>query len=210
MARGSTATVKQLGRDVLEVHIPVPRHQYVNNVMRASCFEELWWLYKAATEPLKELSESYAAHRWLAGWRKRPMTVIHVGDGARALTAAMFAFMTPHLNLAIDPLINEQQVSSWRDRFDVQRFDYFKGRVEDYPLEQLPGPLLFTFVHAHVDVDRILARVPGRWLAAYTLACCSPASQLGHDHHTLEEGEDWNVLSSQRQFRLIVPEREDS
>ena len=62
---------------------------------------------------------------------------------------------------------------------------------------------LVTFVHAHVGVDRVLALL--RWDAAFTLACCTPTSQLSERHRIHHEGSDSNVLSPGRTYQVLLP-----
>ncbi len=196
---------KQNGQQI-NLTIPLPRLTYLSSVMRKDCFEELWPLFKRAHDPAKELTESYAAYKKLYRYHKHAKLVLHVGDGAHCRTAALFAFMTPHDNISIDPVVNEDVCSQWRDRFSVRRFAWSKCRVEDYPLEALQaheGGILVTFVHAHVDTDAVLRRLGNAWMAAYTCACCQPAKQLGVMDAS-EDGEDWCVLSGERQYKVLT------
>lgn len=202
-ARSSSPISYQQDSGDLLVRVPFARLGYLKNIMRSDSFDALWPLFKQCNDPCKEFTESYAAHKWMSRWRSHPKTVFHVGDGAHCRTAALFAFMTRHTNIAIDPQVREEFVGSWKHRFNVERFYWFKGRVEDYPLEDVPGPCLVTFVHAHVDTDKVLKRLGNKWVAAYTNACCEAERQLGQ-MEALESGEDWSILSPQRAFKVIV------
>ncbi len=63
-------------------------------------------------------------------------------------------------------------------------------------------PVFVTFVHAHVPMDRVLDRL--RWDAAFTLACCLPGHQLTQKRIPLKAGVDPSVLSTGRQFQVLV------
>lgn len=193
---------KQNGH-TMNVEIKLPSAGYLNSLMRANCFPELHDLFRRAQDPAKELTESYAALEHLRQiirgrnyWR-----VVHVGDGAHARTAAMFSFLTGNTeNFAIDPGCNEKVLSEWRDRWNVRRFAWVKARVED--VTWMNVPTLVTFVHAHVDVDEVLAKIPG-WRYAYTNACCQPGRQLSKKHRVVDSGADWRILSPQREFQVL-------
>jgi hypothetical protein len=131
--------------------------------------------------------------------------VLHVGDGAHARTAALFALKTKTHNVSIDPLINEPLVGAWRDRFGVERFEWRKAAIQDVAeeLNALPElPVLVTLVHAHVDTDAVLAKL--RWDAAFSLVCCLPGKQRTRAHTPLVAGEDASVLSTSRSYELLV------
>lgn len=184
-----------------------PSSLYLDRLMRRQSFEALWPLFAKATRPAKEMTESFSALEHL-----RPLMaqhancrVIHVGDGAHARTAAMFALKTSAENISVDPLINEALVEHWKSRFTIGRFSWLKAKIEDVAdeLNQLPQlPVFVTFVHAHVPVDAVLERL--RWTAAYTLACCVPGHQLTRSSSVTETGYDREVLSVHRQFQVLV------
>ena len=181
--------------------------EYLDRLMRRASFEAIWPLFAKATHPAKELTESFSALDHLRPFMPKgvPCRVIHVGDGAHARTAAMFALKTEAENISVDPLINEPLVSAWRDRFGVRRFSWQKASILDVvaELDQLPTmPVLVTFVHAHVDTDAVLSRL--RWDVAYTLACCLPGHQLSRQHTPLASGLDARVLSSGREYQVLA------
>lgn len=196
-------SVQQAGNEFI-VRLPAISTSYIRGLMRADCFPSLLPLFNLAHDPVKEMSESYAAFDKLRPWQQEPMTVVHVGDGAHCRTAAMFAFMTKHNNVSVDPAISIEKVSAWVAEHSVRRLYPANGKIEDFPLEELSGPLLLTFVHAHVDTDEVLARLEGKWRAAYVSACCEPHRQLSRGK-VIEEGEDWAILSPQRRFQVVVP-----
>lgn len=186
---------------------PDVESSYLDRLMRRRSFEAIWPLFALATKPAKELTESYSALEHMRPWlsRHEACRVIHVGDGAHARTAALFALKTRAENIAVDPSLNAELVEGWRARFGVERLAWKKARIEDVvdELDALPPlPVFLTFVHAHVDVDAVLDRL--RWDAAFTLACCVPGKQLSRRRVPHLAGEDWNVLSHERSFELYV------
>ncbi len=182
---------------------------YLDRLMRRQSFEALWPLFALATRPAKELTESFSALEHL-----RPLIaehercrVIHVGDGAHARTAALFALKTRAENISVDPNVNIPLVEAWKTRFGVRRLSWLKASIEDVTdeLNALPPlPVFVTFVHAHVSVDRVLDRL--RWNAAFTLACCVPGRQLTRKRVPARTGEDWHVLSPDRRFEVLLQE----
>lgn len=175
--------------------------------MRRQSFQVLWPLFSKATKPAKELSESFSALEHLRPLMKcvGPSRVLHVGDGAHARTAALFAVKTSADNISIDPLINEPLVRAWRDEFGIERFAWRKSRLDGQAaaLNDLTElPVFVTFVHAHVNIDRELAGL--RWDAAFTLACCTPGSQLTRTITPHEGGDDPCVLSEDRTFQVLI------
>ncbi len=176
--------------------------------MRRESFAALWPLFAKGEKPAKEMTESYSALEHLRPLMREdePLRVLHVGDGAHGRTAALFSIKTGAQNISVDPVLNMALVEAWRDEFEIQRFQCWKARIQDVvqALEDLPPMRTFvTFVHAHVNVDRVLASL--RWDAAYTLACCLPASQLSSVQHILDSGTDSNVLSPERSFQVLLP-----
>lgn len=203
--------VQQSGTE-MQVRFKLPSYGYCESVMRANCFPELWALFKRCHAPLKEISESYAA---LTKLRKTLLSrtnedgtlktwkVYHVGDGAHARTAALFAFMAPNtLNIAIDPQTNEKVLSEWVYAHQVRRFHWHKSRVEDLEFGKDHLPIAVTFVHAHVNVDEVLDNIPG-WVVAYSSACCYPDQQRTKKYKILDQGADWRILSEKRDYQVI-------
>ena len=175
--------------------------------MRRQSFHVLWPLFAKATKPAKELSESFSALEHLRPLMKcvGPSRVLHVGDGAHARTAALFAVKTSADNISIDPLINEPLVRAWRDEFAIERFAWRKSRLDSQAAELNAlsvMPVFVTFVHAHVNIDLELASL--RWDAAFTLACCIPGSQLSRAIAPHRCGSDKNVLSEDRTFQVLI------
>lgn len=180
---------------------------YLDRLMRRESFQALWPLFSKAPKPAKEMTESFSALEHLRPHMKScsRFRVLHIGDGAHARTAAMFALKTSAENIAVDPLINTGIVEGWRDRFEIQRFDWRKARIQDVVAELNalpPMPVFVTFVHAHVNVDSVLQEL--RWDAAYTLACCMPGNQLTSAHVPYTSGDDMSVLSPERRYQVLV------
>lgn len=180
---------------------------YLDRLMRRGSFEALWPLFAKATRPAKEMTESYSALEHLRPFMSgAPCRVIHVGDGAHARTGALFALKTSAENVSVDPVLNEALVEAWRAQFGIRRFAWQRASIFDAieRLNALPElPVLVTFVHAHVNVDAVLARL--RWSVAFTLSCCLPGKQLSDEHDVLASGEDPHVLSSGRRFQVLTP-----
>ncbi|HET9934101.1 MAG TPA: hypothetical protein VFQ35_25540 [Polyangiaceae bacterium] len=181
---------------------------YLDRLMRRNSFEALWPLFAKAQRPAKELTESYSALVHLRPFlqKREGCRVVHVGDGAHARTAAMFSLKSKTYNISVDPELNLALVDDWRQRFGVERFERRRARIEDVAQELNTSsdvPTFVTFVHAHVEVEQVLARL--RWDAAFVLACCVPGKQLCRSHVRFE-GEDMNVLSLGRRYQVLVNE----
>lgn len=174
--------------------------------MRRNCFEALWPLFAKADRPAKEMTESFSALVHLRPYLRGSelVRVVHVGDGAHARTAAMFALKSQTHNISVDPELNLKLVDEWTQRFGITRLDRHKARIQDVAqaLNALPpAKTLVTFVHAHVDVDWVLGQL--RWDAAFTLSCCLPGKQLSR-RYVQREGSDFNVMSSGRKYQVLV------
>lgn len=186
---------------------PPADSDYLDRLMRRESFQALWPLFALAPKPAKEMTESFSALVHLRPHMEKlgRCRVIHVGDGAHARTAAMFAIKTDADNISVDPLVNERLVTEWRDQYDIERFDWRKSRIDEVidELNALPAmPTIVTFVHAHVDVDAVLDRM--RWQAAYTLACCVPGKQLTKRRKLHLDDKDLRVLSPDRRFQVLL------
>jgi hypothetical protein len=175
--------------------------------MRRESFSALWPLFAKGEKPAKEMTESFSALEHLRPLipTSEPVRVVHVGDGAHARTAGLFAIKTVARNISVDPQLNEALVTEWRDQYGIERFEWRKARIEAFAEELAEMPRMFTlvtFVHAHVGVDRVLALL--RWDAAFTLACCLPATQLSSLHRIHHSGSDVNVLSPGRAYQVLL------
>lgn len=190
--------------------VEVSSSEYLDRLMRRGCFEALWPLFAKGQRPAKELTESYSALTHLRPLmnRKGPCRVLHVGDGAHARTAAMFALKTLANSISVDPELNLPLVDAWRARFGIVRLDRRKARIQQIAAELNalpPIPTFVTFVHAHVSVDEVLALL--HWDAAFTLACCLPGKQLSRNYESPSSGIDHHVLSAGRQYQVLVNRR---
>jgi hypothetical protein len=181
---------------------------YLDRLMRRQSFEALWPLFALADKPAKEMTESFSALCHLRPFMKpgAPCRVLHVGDGAHARTAALFALKTKATtSISIDPVLNVGIVESWQARYGVERLEWRKAHIQDVTdeLNALPPmPVIVTFVHAHVHVDAVLDRL--RWDVAYTLACCLPGRQLTSRRVPHRAGFDPNVMSTGREYQVLV------
>jgi hypothetical protein len=176
--------------------------------MRRESFAALWPLFAKGEKPAKEMTESYSALEHLRPLIRgdEALRVLHVGDGAHGRTAALFSIKTRAENISVDPVLNLPLVDAWRAEYQIRRFECRKARIEAIAeqLAELPPMRTFvTFVHAHVHVDRVLALL--HWDAAFTLACCLPASQLSTTQRIHHSGSDMNVLSPGRSFQVLLP-----
>ena len=180
---------------------------YLDRLMRRESFAALWPLFAKGPKPAKELTESFSALEHLRPLivKGEPLRVLHIGDGAHARTAALFAIKTGAHNISIDPVLNEPLVGAWRDEYGISGLEWRKARIEAVAEEISALPpmrTLVTFVHAHVRVDHVLGLLA--WDAAFTLACCLPGSQLSSTHRVHQSGHDANVLSVGRQYQVLL------
>lgn len=190
----------------------VASSQYLDRLMRRGSFEALWPLFAKAERPAKEMTESFSALVHLRPYLETDADcrVVHVGDGAHARTAAMFSLKTKAHNISVDPELNLPLVDAWCERFGISRMERRKASIEDVApeLNALPRVrTLVTFVHAHVAVEDVLARL--NWDVAFTLACCLPGKQLCRAY-VEREGVDTNVLSTGRRYQVLVNAARDS
>jgi hypothetical protein len=181
---------------------------YLDRLMRRESFAALWPLFAKGEKPAKELTESFSALQHLRPLIREgePLRVLHVGDGAHGRTAAMFSLKTGAENISVDPEINVALVGEWRTTFAIERFAWRKARIQAVATElrALPRVRTFvTFVHAHVNVDDVLALLD--WDAAFTLACCHPKTQLSGTQRVHASGSDDNVLSPGRSYQVLLP-----
>lgn len=187
---------------------PSGQSAYLDRLMRRESFAALWPLFAKGPKPAKELTESFSALEHLRPLMRpgEALRVLHIGDGAHARTAALFAIKSDAHNISVDPVLNEKLVEAWRDGYGIARLEWRKARIETVAAElrALPPMRTFvTFVHAHVATDRVLSLLP--WHAAFTLACCLPGTQLSRTHRIHESGSDDRVLSVGRQFQVLLP-----
>lgn len=190
-----------------EITIPIPSYSFVDRVLRSTSYQELMWLFLNTKSPSKEISESYAALHWCKKFCKvSDYYCYHIGDGAWARTAAIFAFFTKSINESIDPALNFEKLREWRSKHKVERIDFIARKIEEAPMPTLAGdrPILITCVHAHVDLEVVDKKIPN-WRFLYTNPCCYTKQQVfseeymrEHNIEKLVDTEDFRILSDKR------------
>lgn len=197
---------KDSGSGNVTLELRVPHHNYLDSLIRKNCFPELIDLFGRAHAPAKELTESYSAYRALRPWRQLDdVVVIHIGDGAHSRTGAMFAFLTKHHNISVDPICNMNVCTDWALKYKVERFNFLKLPWQDCDFRKLVcgRKCLITFVHAHVNTSEVLKVFDGiNWMAAFICGCCDSGRQL--DSVPGKEHTDWGILSPERRTKLVV------
>lgn len=193
----------QDGEGRITCSMPQMSMHYLERTCKLKSIVPLMGLFGKAHRPAKEITESYAAKHLLRNiLRTHPgIEVVHVGDGAHARTGAMFAMTTSADNVSVDPQTNLSVVHAWQNRWNIQRFHAVASRVEDYKFSDKPK--LLTFVHAHVNTDEVLSQAKN-WIAAYVLTCCHPSQQMSTKYIVDDQGEDWRILSPQRNYQVIL------
>jgi hypothetical protein len=185
--------------------IQLPKHDYVNWMLKRSCFEELWELFRDCDDPAKEISESYSAYHQLKKiCRLDNLKWLHIGDGSRARTAALFTFLTKSENISIDPNIRQDILMKWQDKWQVKRMYYLDERFEDSKIHIDNHSI--TCVHAHVNLEEVDKKFPN-WKYLYSSICCYPNKQkfskeYMEDNWIIEivNKLDMNILSERREF----------
>ena len=212
-------TVTYSGTGQVTIQAPAFNARAFREAFRSRSFPALARLFALASDPAKEWTESWAALHKLRKYHSTPTTVLHIGDGAHARTAALYAFHTKHLNVSIDPRANPATVARWEHELgiEVERLLVVPARAEDVVAREARNawaptgkPLLLTFVHAHVNTEKILALIPTHmWAAAYVSACCEPQAQLIRQDSSVarvvDQGEDWTILSPERTYQVLAP-----
>ena len=207
------------GKGQVVIQAPAFNALAFREAFRSRSFPALAPLFARAHDPAKEWTESWAALHKLR--RFDSTRLLHVGDGAHGRTAALFAFHTKHDNVSIDPNANIGVVAEWMQEIqtEVQRLTLRRARAEDVVAQEARNwwaehgrPVLLTFVHAHVNTEKILSLIPPHmWAAAYVSACCEPQAQLVPKDSSvaeiMEQGEDWTILSPERTFQILQPRR---
>jgi len=195
--------------------INLPHHKYADRVLRSNSYEELFWRFKDAESPIKEVTESYAALSNLkkiciisnANW-------LHIGDGAHTRTAAIFAFFSKeNNNFSIDPALNIEKFDAWQKRYNVSGIIPVKKKFQDFSHRDMCELLNTSFiptyniccVHAHVKVEEVDKQFP-YWTYFYTNICCLPAQQSFSEAYMKEHNiveilrkQDMGILSHQRE-----------
>lgn len=159
-------------------------NEYVRKILKKNCYSELHELFVKTTNPVKEITESYAAFENLLSvieWEKfNTYLFLHIGDGSKCTTGALFSFMSESVNFSIDPGIHTKVLDEFIERHKVERFMYFPVKWEEYK-EKYSGlrekyKTNLVMVHSHVDTKEIMKSFPG-WEYAYVNPCCFPRRQ---------------------------------
>jgi hypothetical protein len=105
-------------------------NHYVNAILGRNCYEELSTLFACTNNPMKEISESYAAYSNMkhlfneTGEKLDDYINLHIGDGSTCRTGAMFTFLTKSYNISVDPAVNMDRVWSWMIQYEVKHFEF--------------------------------------------------------------------------------------
>lgn len=192
--------------------INLPHYKYVDKVLSRSCYEELNELFKDADSPTKEISESYSAFSQL----KRVCKIgnrnwIHIGDGSRARTAAIFSLMSKSNNISIDPNIRLDILNKWIEKYQIQRFSIIKDKFEnciDNIKESFGYNYSIVCVHSHVNLEEVDLFYPD-WEFLYTSVCCYPNQQKfnqeymkEHQIYQILNKIDLGILSERREIAI--------
>lgn len=180
-----------------------PSPEYISNVMKWDAFLTIHDLFKRAHSPAKEMTESYAAYKHLKKFLREGDRVIHIGDGAHSRTAAMFALRTKTINYSIDPIANLKVIQEWIDKWSIERVYPLCEKIEDIEVAPHNQRTHITFVHAHVNTDEVLAKIPN-WYAAYINSCCFKNKQISKKYKIHKEGKDWGIFSPQNDYQVIL------
>jgi len=201
---------------------------YVNSVLKRYCYEELSVLFAKTNNPMKEISESYAAYHHLRNATERDNILIddcynlHIGDGSTARTGAMFTFLSKSKNISIDPNTNLDVLNRWKEKHNVQNFQFYKNiwqdKVEDIAsdiVESRKKYLNLVLVHSHVRTIDLMNTFP-TWRYCYCNPCCNPNDQVlttqqieklgisvitcGKDSYILSEKKDVVVYKNDKMF----------
>jgi len=189
--------------------IQLPRFDYINWMLKRSCYEELNELFRDCDSPAKEISESYSAfHQLKKICRLDQLNWLHIGDGSRARTAALFTFLTKSSNVSIDPNIRNDIITDWITKWGVKNFYIRQNKFEDISLPDLNNDKEYaiTCVHAHVNLEEVDKKFPN-WKYLYTSICCYPSKQKFSKEYMKENNIiqivnklDMNILSERREF----------
>jgi len=192
----------------IQLNIKIPHYKYVDTVLKTYSYEELMWLFLNTPSPSKEISESYAV---LTNLKKvcnvSDYSWLHIGDGAYARTAGLFAFLSKSENYSIDPAINTTKLTKWIEKYNVKRFYFSKNKFQDDNeiLDEIEKPYGIVCVHAHVNLEEVDKKYPD-WKYLYTNPCCMPGIQKFNEKYLKENRiskivhkMDFGILSNLRE-----------
>jgi hypothetical protein len=180
-------------------------YSYVNRAICGNSFEELWWLYKFANDPCKEISESVSAFDMMTKFCKvNSYSWLHIGDGALPRTAALFAYWCKSFNVSIDPALNADRAMMWFDKFKPRGLRAYKDKFQNYTeamfykdkydIEYMEnssgcnsdyGNNYGIIVHSHVKITEVINQYPN-WHWIYCNPCCNPGSQMFNENKLVE------------------------
>lgn len=182
--------------------------KYADKLLRSRSFEELWHLFKDAESPLKEMTESYAALKHMRSIiAPNHKTFIHIGDGARARTGALFAFHSRSFNISIDPVIHMNKINQWINKYNVFNFHPIDDKYEKQTfINEIDDPINIICVHAHVDLEEMDQKIPA-WKYLYSNPCCYYEKQTFSEEYMknnsiklIKNTIDWGILSEKREI----------
>lgn len=191
---------------------------YLTSFLKRKSSMELMGLYHNVNNPVKEITESWAAYKHMVPFldlNDPNVCNLHIGDGAHCMTGAMFAFNTKNYNMSIDPIINMDHMAEWDRMVHPKHFGYHKARWQDIkPMLTDISERFFQVnvicVHAHVDLKELSKVVD--WEFCYTNPCCNYDEQtldLGYQKDNLIEvrkyGKDNHILSEKN--NVIIYQR---
>ena len=153
---------------------------YVKSLIKKECFADLHPLIVCKSIS-KEITESYGAyHNMLMAGALNDNINLHIGDGSRCTTAAIFSFITDTVNFSIDPIINIDRLKKWISEVHPKRFIYYKQRWQDFfRLHEYMKKVRcnIVLVHSHVNVVEINS-IYKNWEFMYVNPCCDKPKQI--------------------------------
>lgn len=198
--------------------------KYVNSLLKGDCSSDLMPLFTHCNNPVKEITESIAAFKHMSKALSehdiefKDTFNLHIGDGSTCRTGVLFSFMSPSVNVSIDPNINEKIMLKWAEQYQPQRFYYSKSKYEDkttwntvrqafekefYGKQNPSSVLNVVLVHSHVSTSEVLTCCKN-WLFCYVNPCCEKNKQL----LTLKqiEDNDIDVVMAATDLNIMSPE----
>lgn len=189
--------------------IQLPHFHYVDWLLKKNCFEELRELFINCDHPGKEISESYSAwHQMKKICRIFDYNWLHIEDGSRARTGALFSLSTKTINISIDPNTRTDLLDRWRSKWKIKDFYFYNMKFEDFPIINIhlyDKPYSITCVHAHVNLEEVDKKFPN-WTYLYSSICCYPSKQKFSEKY-MEEN-NIKCLVNKLDMGIISPERE--
>jgi len=189
--------------------IQLPHFKYIDWLLKRSCFEELRELFVDCDAPAKEISESYSAfHQLKKICNISNLNWLHIGDGSRARTGALFTFLTKSSNLSIDPLIRCDLLNDWVMKYRVKNFNYYKYKFQNVIDVSFNNnkEYAITCVHAHVNLEEVDKKFPN-WKYLYSSVCCYPSKQKFSEQYMRDNNIisiinklDMGILSERREY----------